>query len=86
MWNALKWGDPPIVFSENNGFVLSLCFSSSGSYFYSGSVDYPRVVGRPADPDQMAEDFCSLLSRNLTREEWNQYFGEYIPFEESCPR
>ncbi|MCD4710452.1 MAG: hypothetical protein K8R52_06360 [Bacteroidales bacterium] len=86
MWSALKWDDPPLVFTENNGFILSLCFSRNGSYFYSGSVSYPRMVGRPTDPDQMAEDFCSLLGRNLTREEWNQYFGEDISFEESCPR
>ena len=86
MWSALKWSDPPLVFTENNGFILSLCFNRKGSYFYSGSVAYPRMVGRPTDPDQMAEDFCSLLDRNLTREEWNLYFGVDIPYEESCPR
>lgn len=86
MWNAQNWSAAPIVFTENNGFVLSLCFSNNGSYFYSGSVDYPRMVGRPTDQDKMAGDFCSLLSRNLTMEEWNQYFGENIPYEESCPR
>jgi hypothetical protein len=86
MWNALKWDDRPVVFTENNGFVLSLCFSSNSSYFYSGSVNYPRLVGRPIDPDRMAADFCSLLSRNLTREEWIQYYGEDIQYQESCPK
>ena len=86
LWNALNWEDPPVVFTENNGFVLSLCFSRNSSNFYSGSVDFPRMVGRPTDPDQMASNFCSLLTRNLTREEWNQYFGEDIPYEETCPR
>jgi len=86
MWNAMKWDDSPVVFTENNGFVLSLCFNRNGSYFYSGSVDYPRVVGRPSDPDRMVSDFCSLLSRNLSPEEWNQYFGEDIPYQETCPR
>jgi len=86
MWRAEKWDEPPVVFTENNGFVLSLCFSRNGSYFYSGSVAYPRMVGRPTDPERMAADFCPLLGRNLTREEWNQYFGIDIPYEESCPR
>jgi len=85
-WNALKWDDPPVVFTENNGFVLSLCFSRNSNYFYSGSVAYPRLVGRPTDSDQMASDFCSLLTRNLTREEWNEYLGEDIPYQETCPR
>jgi len=86
MWDALDWNESPVVFTENSGFVLSLCFNSNGSYFYSGSVDYPRMVGRPTDTDQMASDFCSLLTRNLTREEWNQYYGEGVPYQETCPR
>jgi WD40 repeat protein len=86
LWNALNWEDPPVVFTENNGFVLSLCFSRNGRFFYTGSVDYPRMVGRPTDSDQMASDFCSLLSRNLTREEWNQYYGQDLPYQETCPR
>jgi hypothetical protein len=86
MWNTSKWGDPPVIFTENKGFVLSLCFSRNGDYFYTGSVDFPRMVGRPVNPDQMAEDYCSLLSRNLTTEEWKQYFGMDIPYEETCPR
>jgi len=86
LWNALKWDDPAVVFTENGGFVLSLCFSRNSNYFYSGSVSFPRVVGRPLDSDRMASDFCSLLTRNLTREEWNQYYGEDIPYQETCPR
>jgi len=86
MWNIQDLDTPPLIFTENNGFVLSLCFNSNSSYFYSGSVAYPRMVGRPTEPDQMAADFCSLLTRNLSQEEWVQYFGEEIPYEETCPR
>jgi hypothetical protein len=86
LWNAMEWDDPPVVFTENNGFALSLCFSRNSNFFYSGSVDYPRMVGRPTDPNKMAADFCSLLVRNLTPEEWTQYYGEYIPYQETCPR
>jgi len=86
MWNIQYLENPPLVFTENNGFVLSMCFSRNSSFFYSGSVAYPRMVGRPTEPEYLARDFCSLLSRNLSQEEWNQYFGEEIPYEETCPR
>jgi len=86
MWNIQNVDNPPLVFTENNGFVLSLCFSGNSGFFYSGSVAYPRMVGRPTELEHMARDFCSLLGRNLTIEEWNQYFGEEIPYEETCPR
>jgi WD40 repeat protein len=85
LWNTGDWGARPMIFSENNGFVLSVCFNGNSSYFYSGSVDYPRLVGRPSEASQMAGEFCSLLGRNLTAAEWEQYFDGDIPYEETCP-
>jgi len=85
LWSTADWSNPPIVFNENNGFVLAVCFSGNSGYFYSGSVDYPRLIGRPSESAQMASDFCSLVGRNLTQEEWAQYFGGNVPYEETCP-
>ncbi len=85
LWSTADWESPPIVFQENNGFVLSVCFSGNSNYFYTGSVDYPRLVGRPSEASEMARGFCSLVTRNLTRAEWEEYFGEDIPYERTCP-
>lgn len=85
LWNTSDWGNPPIVFGENNGFVLAVCFSRSSGYFYSGSVDYPRLIGRPSESAQMAGEFCDLVGRNLNQAEWDQYFGGEIPYESTCP-
>ena len=85
LWNTSDWANPPLVFSENNGFVLAVCFSGSSGYFYSGSVDYPRLIGRPSESAQMVNDFCSLIGRNLTQPEWDQYFGGEVPYEKTCP-
>ena len=85
LWNTSEWKNPPIVFTDNNGFVLSVCFSRNGNYFYCGSADFPRLVGRPVESAQMAGDFCKLVQRNLTTAEWDQYFGGDLPFEETCP-
>ncbi len=85
LWNTSNWGNPPMVFSENNGFVLAVCFSKNSNYFYSGSVDYPRFIGRPSEPAEMAKDFCALIGRNLTEAEWDEYFGADIPYEKTCP-
>jgi hypothetical protein len=86
LWNAENWGTAPLVFEENNGFVLSVCFSANSKYFYSGSVDFPRLVGRPAESAVMAENFCNLLDRNLSPSEWEQYFGSELPYQETCPK
>ena len=85
LWNTSNWGNPPMVFSENNGFVLAVCFSKNSNYFYSGSVDFPRFIGRPSEPAEMAKDFCGLIGRNLTETEWDEYFGADVPYEKTCP-
>jgi len=85
LWNTSDWSNRPVVFDENNGFVLSVCFSGNSGYFYSGSVDYPRLIGRPSETARMVDDFCSLVGRNLTQAEWDQYFGGDIPYEKTCP-
>ncbi|MCK4750745.1 MAG: hypothetical protein KAT15_26990 [Bacteroidales bacterium] len=85
LWHSADWNNPPIVFTENNGFVLSVCFSRNSGYFYSGSVNYPRLIGRPSGSAGMAADFCTLVGRNLTQAEWEQYIGGDIPYEETCP-
>jgi len=85
LWNTSNWGNPPMVFSENNGFVLAVCFNQNSSYFYTGSVEYPRLIGRPSESAEMAGNFCSLVGRNLTEAEWDQFFGAEIPYEKTCP-
>jgi hypothetical protein len=84
LWCSADWNNPPLVFSENNGFVLAVCFSRNSGYFYSGSVDYPRLIGRPSEAARMANDFCSLVGRNFTQAEWDQYFGGEIPYQKTC--
>lgn len=85
LWNTSDWSHPPVILSDNNGFVLSVCFSGNNRYFYSGSTEFPRLIGRPAGSSQMVSDFCSLVDRNLTRAEWEYYFGGDIPYEQTCP-
>ncbi len=84
LWNTKNLEARPLVFEENNGFVLAVCFSPDGRYFYSGSVDFPRMVGRPSSAAIMVGDFCALLGRNLTPEEWRTYFGAGLPYRKTC--
>jgi WD40 repeat protein len=85
LWNSTDWSQAPMVFSENKGFVLTVCFSQNSSYFYSGSTEFPRLIARPSESAGMAADFCNLLSRNLTQAEWDQYFGDELAYRKTCP-
>jgi len=34
--------------------------------------------------DNMVKDICTLISRNMTQEEWNTYVAKDIPLEKTC--
>ena len=42
-----------------------------------------EVVGPAAQ--ELTDEACARLSRNLTREEWKQHFGDE-PYRATCPR
>jgi hypothetical protein len=39
---------------------------------------------RDQSPADWAEDGCSLVNRNLSQAEWNQFAGER-PYQRTCP-
>ncbi len=77
--------EPPVTFSDNDGFVLVMKFSPDGQMIVSGeSGEQDNLVGRPTHADNLINNICSIVSRNMTHEEWNSYVGKDIPFEKTC--
>jgi WD40 repeat protein/energy-coupling factor transporter ATP-binding protein EcfA2 len=77
--------EPPITLTDNEGFVLVINFSSDGRMLISGVYEgTPNLVGRPAHADYMVADICTLVSRNMTQDEWNTYVARDIPIEKTC--
>ncbi|MBN2697515.1 MAG: hypothetical protein JXR52_01710 [Bacteroidales bacterium] len=85
LWETSDWNEQPVVVGDNQGFVLTLCFSDDSRHFYSGSTKAPLLIGRPVESSLMVNGFCALINRNLSREEWNMYIGDDIPYEKTCP-
>jgi hypothetical protein len=65
-------------------FVSYVAFLSDGKYIVSGNgLDTERVwIYRPED---LIIDVCSRIPRNLTRDEWQQYIGDALPYQAVCP-
>lgn len=77
--------EPPITFSDNEGFVLVLQFSPDGQLIVSGAYEGSQnLVSRPSHVDYFVRDICNIVSRNMKPEEWNTYVGKDIPFEKTC--
>jgi WD40 repeat protein len=78
--------EPPVTLADNEGFVLVMQFSADGQMIVSGeSEGSDNLIGRPSHADYLADDICNMITRNMTREEWNVYVGKDIPMEKTCP-
>lgn len=77
--------EPPITFSDNEGFVLVMQFSPDGQLIVSGAYEgSENLKSRPSHVDYLVKDICNIVSRNMTQEEWNTYVGKDIPLEKTC--
>jgi len=78
--------EPPITFSDNDGFILVIQFSPDGQLIVSGAYEGAQnLVSRPSHVDNFVRDVCNIVSRNMTQEEWNVYVGKDIAIEKTCP-
>jgi WD40 repeat protein len=73
---------PPLMDVEiPAGFVIR--FSPDGHSLASGDVD-GNVILWDMELESWLEKACQRANRNLTREEWNRYFGDQ-PYRATCP-
>lgn len=83
--NITDLTEAPITFSDNEGFVLVMQFSPDGQLIVSGTYEgTPNLIGRPSHVKYMVDNICDLVTRNMTRDEWNTYVARDIPLEPTC--
>ena len=85
IWDTRDLTTPPINFTDNEGFVMVIEFSPDGQLIVSGTYEGTNnLVGRPTYVDLLAGDICSMITRNLTSDEWSTYVARDIEYEKSC--
>jgi WD40 repeat protein len=83
--NPADLTDPPVILADNDELVLVMQFSPDGQMIVSGEAGGSNnLLSRAANADYLAKDICSLVSRNMTQEEWNAYVAKDIPLEKTC--
>ena len=83
-WKARKIQEYPIVLEDHNQSVSSVAFTPDGKYLASGSYDNTIRLWI-ARTEDLADMVCQKVLRNLTRQEWQQFMGDDIPYEPTCP-
>ena len=83
-WRSRKIKEYPIVLEDHNQSVSSVAFTPDGKYLASGSFDNTVRLWL-ASTDALAEMVCQKVLRNLTKQEWQQFMGDDIPYQQTCP-
>ncbi len=85
IWDTRDLTIPPINFNDNEGYVMVIGYSPDGQIIISGAYEGTiNLVGRPTYVGLMAQDICSILTRNFSNEEWSTYVGKDIQYEKTC--
>ena len=83
--NLADLSEPPVIIPDNDGFVVAVQFSPDGQSIVSGTSEGENnLVSRLTHSDYLVKDICSLVTRNMTQDEWNAYVGRDIPYELTC--
>ncbi len=72
------------VLTEAPGTILSMAFMPDGKHIVTGQAS-GLVVVWDVNLDAWPARACEIAHRNLTREEWNRFVGEELPYRSVCP-
>ena len=84
LWQVKERSNRPIVLQEHNDWVLTLAFSPDGERLASGSTD-KTVRTWTVNPQRLAERVCAVVTRSLSEEEWLQFVGADISYDDYEP-
>ncbi|WP_370086386.1 WD40 repeat domain-containing protein [Ekhidna sp.] len=85
IWDLTDSRKLPIILDDHDDWVLTGSFDPTGTHVITGGGD--EYVRRwPVDPAYLAFRICTLINRNLTKEEWNEFVGIDIPYAVTCPK
>ena len=74
----------PIRIKDHDSWVLSIAFNQAGDKIISGSLNGNRLVSSPTKTKLLSDEICKKLNRNMTIDEWNNFVGADITYENTC--
>jgi WD40 repeat protein/energy-coupling factor transporter ATP-binding protein EcfA2 len=65
---------------------VTLVFSPDGNTLYSNGYFNSGVLLWDMNEDSWKREACKIANRPLTKDEWQQFIGEDVPYEATCPQ
>ena len=83
LWDLEDLDKSPIVLPQEGG-VLSVSFSPDGNVLAAAGNDLSILLWK-THSQQLSEEACKSVNRNMKPEEWKKYVGEDVPYRQTCP-
>ncbi len=83
LWDVSNPDLEPLLYAHGAD-VSAVAFDPDGMAVVTASADR-TVTLWPTQAAQLADEICSLVSRNLTRAEWHELLPEGSEYEATCP-
>ncbi len=87
VWNFSRLSDPPIVLKDDkmNRPLAAIFSPDDQQLLIANSVNTKGSISVwPTKMTAMSESLCSYLSRNMTKDEWGNFAGSDLPYEQTC--
>jgi WD40 repeat protein/energy-coupling factor transporter ATP-binding protein EcfA2 len=82
IWDVETQNELPVLLNNHGAWVMAAALTHDLHFITGDNQGVVRVF--PTDPKVLSTDFCTLLNRNLTDEQWRLYLGDDIPYEATC--
>ena len=81
VWAVDSWQEISRIPHVDNMLPLAFDLNNELLIFIQDKL----VLGLKWHPDDLIENACLSVTRNLTSAEWNQYVGANLPYQPVCP-
>jgi len=84
LWNMFNLSNLPIVMNDNFfTYAWDVAFSENDEYLIIGTQN-GKIKKWALNAEQMADEMCKHIKRNMTIDEWDRYVGNNIEFRNTC--
>jgi len=83
LWNYKKPELEPVILSGHRGWVWNLAFSPDGHTLISASEDR-TLMSWTTSVRFLVKQTCEKTTRKFSLQEWNNYIGKNVKYEEPC--
>ena len=84
VWNMEDLDDLPYYLKDNGeAYTWDLTFSPNDDYLITGTSE-GKIKKWAIDNGTMATQICQLVSRNMTKAEWDRYVNEDVEYQKTC--